>query len=215
MRAPVHPGRGFFLSTIRTMQTHFLPWLKQLISGLVLVGIGLFIAATSKLEHPYLAVAGLVVAAIGVVLVKRAAAREHGQKVERDAIKGLIAVADKWGVSVEPNVSLRSGGDLDLLLTRADDARFAVEIKSHEGVLLKRSLFGAKESLVRLNGKKLDRDPCEQVLVAADEVDATPVIWLPSAEKAKTFHLKSGVIVVQGGLRQLRQAIGAKSWWSL
>ena len=61
MRAPVHPGRGFFLSTIRTMQTDFLPWLKQLISGLVLVGIGLFIAATSKLEHPYLAVAGLVV----------------------------------------------------------------------------------------------------------------------------------------------------------
>lgn len=43
------------------MQTDFLPWLKQLISGLVLVGIGLFIAATSKLEHPYLAVAGLVV----------------------------------------------------------------------------------------------------------------------------------------------------------
>lgn len=156
-----------------------------------------------------------VVAAIGVVLVKRAAAREHGQKIERDAIRGLIAVADKWGVSVEPNVSLRSGGDLDLLLTRADDARFAVEIKSHEGVLLKRSLFGAKESLVRLNGKKFDRDPCEQVQVAADEVDATPVIWLPSAEKAKTFHLKSGVIVVQGGLRQLRQAIGAKSWWNI
>lgn len=197
------------------MQTHFLPWLKQLIAGLVIVAIGLFITATSKLEHPYLAVAGLVVAAIGVVLVKRAAAREHGQKVERDAIRGLISVADRWGVSIEPNVALRSGGDLDLLLTMDNGARFAVEIKSHHGVLLKRTLFGANESLVRLNGKRFDRDPCEQVLKAANEVSGTPIIWLPCAEKAKTFNLKNGVIVVQGGLRQLRHAIGANSWWSL
>lgn len=199
------------------MQPSFIPWLKQFLTGLFISVAGIFIAATAQLENPYLALIGFSITAVGLVFMKRAAAREHGQRVERDAIRRLTQVAEKSGFTVQPNVALKSGGDLDLLVIKTDGTRIAVEIKSQEGVLLKKTLFGTKESLVRLNGKKFDRDPCEQVLAAAKEVDAMPALWLPSKhiKEAKTFRLKNGVVVVQGGVPQLQHALGLKkSWWS-
>lgn len=199
------------------MRPTFLPWIKQLIAGLLLTAAGLVLTATARSESPVFAVIGLSICAIGIVFMRRAAAREHGQRVERDAIKKLTQVAQKNGFTVQPNMSLKSGGDLDLLVIKSDGTRIAVEIKSQEGVLLKRTLFGTKESLVRLNGKKFDRDPCEQVLAAAKEIDALPALWLPSKhiKEAKTFRLKNGVVVVQGGVPQLQHALGLKkSWWS-
>lgn len=192
------------------MSKTFTPWLSQLFSGLTVTTGGLGIAYIARADHPYVAIAGLGVTGIGVAILKRAQARERGQRVERKAISEL-KLPENW--TVEPNHMLPWGADLDLLITSPDGARFAVEIKSYEGALLKRSFFGREESLVRLNGKKFDQDPIGQALRAAEAVDATPIIWMPAAKSSKTFPLKNGVIVVQGHQRQLKQALGATTWW--
>ncbi len=183
-------------------------------TGVFFVFVGLGAAYLFAATLPYLAIGGLAIAGVGTAFIKKASARERGQKIERASIASLKkALPSSW--LIENNIALRKGGDLDLLLTRDDKARFAIEIKSHEGVLLKRSLFGSSESLVRANGRTFDRDPVMQVIAAASELDATPVIWLPMATGAKTFKMRCGVTVVQGSQRQLRHAIGASNWWSI
>ena len=197
-----------------TKSPTFTPWKKQMATGVFFVFVGLGAAYLFAATHPYLAIGGLATVGVGTAFIKKASAREHGQKIEQESIKSLKkALSSSW--HIENNIALRTGGDLDLLLTRDDNARFAIEIKSHEGVLLKRSLFGTSESLVRANGKTFDRDPVIQVINAATELDATPVIWLPMATNAKTFKMRCGVTVVQGSQRQLRHAIGASNWWSI
>lgn len=188
----------------------FIPWLRQLLGGMACVAIGAGLAYQARLQHPNIALAGVGLILVGVALVNRAKARERGQRIERRAIEKL-SLPDGW--TIHPNVILRTGGDLDLLLKRDDGTRYAVEIKSYDGVLLKRNLFGVSESLVRLNGARIDHDPVPQVLLAAETTDATPVLWLPAAKSTKTFRMRCGVIVVQGSHRQLKHAIGAKKWW--
>lgn len=117
------------------------------------------------------------------------------------------------GWSMQTNVMLKRGGDLDLLVVGPDKNRYAVEIKSYQGVKLKRTRFGNKEELRYRDGRPFTRDPVDQVLQAAEEVNARPFIWLPDARSAKTIQMRCGVQVVQGNSKNLLKAIGASSKW--
>jgi len=192
------------MSTVR-----FYPWRWQLASGLGLLAAGVAIAVIGS-GHLLAMLAGISTALIGARLVGKAEVRQHGQRIERIALSGL-SLPSGW--TIEPNYRLKTGGDLDLLLSHLNGTRFAVEIKSQEGALLKRSSFGKSEELLRLNGKRFEKDPIEQVLNAASHVSAIPVIWFPNAKLASTFNLKCGVIVVQGDQHQLKHAIGSRRSW--
>jgi len=187
----------------------FYPWKWQLASGLGLLAAGIAIAVVGS-EHLLAMLVGISAAMAGATLVGKAEVRQHGQRVEHLALSGLT-LPDGW--TVEPNYRLKTGGDLDLFLSHLNGTRFAIEIKSQEGALLKRSSFGMNEELLRLNGKRFDKDPVEQVLNAASHVNAIPVIWFPNAKLARTYHLRCGVIVVQGDQRLLKHAIGSRRKW--
>ena len=187
----------------------FYPWKWQLASGVFLLVAGVAIAAIGS-EHLLAMLVGILTAMAGATLVGKAEVRQHGQKVEGIALSGLTL---PQGWTIEPNYRLKTGGDLDLFLSHLNGTRFAIEIKSQEGALLKRSQFGMQEELLRLNGKRFDKDPIEQVLNAASHVNAIPVIWFPNAKLARTYHLRCGVIVVQGDQRLLKHAIGSRRKW--
>jgi hypothetical protein len=197
--------------------SNFRPWRKPLLIGLVLIVLGIIITFNTNVHKFYLLPSGLGLILIGFLILKQATIRMYGKIIERKAIGDLLAVSKAWEIKVEPNIMLYSGGDLDVLITNKDDTRFAVEIKSNKGLSLQRNLFTGKEKLIKLNHKKLDRDPCHQVISAAKEVKATPILWLPTARKAKTIRMKSGVVVVQGKYPQLRKTIcaGNGSWWKI
>ena len=187
----------------------FYPWKWQLASGVFLLVAGVAIAAIGS-EHLLAMLVGILTAMAGATLVGKAEVRQHGQKVEGIALSGLTL---PQGWTIEPNYRLKTGGDLDLFLSHLNGTRFAIEIKSQEGALLKRSQFGMQEELLRLNGKRFDKDPIEQVLNAASHVNAIPIIWFPNAKLARTYHLRCGVIVVQGDQRLLKHAIGSRRKW--
>ena len=187
----------------------FYPWKWQLAGGVLLLVAGVAIAAIGS-DHLLAMLVGILAAMAGATLVGKAEVRQHGQKVERIALSGL-KLPDGW--TIEPNHRLKTGGDLDLFLSHLNGTRFAIEIKSQEGALLKRSQFGMQEELLRLNGKRFEKDPVAQVLHAASQVNAIPLIWFPNAKLARTYHLRSGVIVVQGDQRLLQHAIGSRRKW--
>lgn len=192
-----------------TSKEQFTPWLKPLIQGLSLISVGLAVAFF--LSHfPVAVLAGLGLIMLGLALVQRAQMRERGQRIERAALK-KIKLPQDW--ICEPNKALPYGGDIDLYAVSPAQKSFAIEIKSHNGAIRKTSLFGGKEELVRTNGKKFETDIVQQVLNASAALEATPVLWFPEAEAQKTFSMKSGVIVVLGGPRQIKKAIGASRWW--
>lgn len=143
----------------------------------------------------------------------------NGQWIEQRAIKSLRFPSD-WKIT--PNVLVKGIGDIDIMIESPATKRYAVEIKSHQGVKLNKGWFGlGGDKLVRLNGRKLERDPVDQVLRAAAAINATPVLWFPAAPWSirlsgnARFTMKSGVIVVQGSERLLQKSLGAKSAWSI
>lgn len=191
------------------MKSDFRPQLMQQAWGVALCACGLAMVYFSQTQLGLLI--GMSVIGMGLVFLKRAFWRDHGQIIERKAIKTLSKLSDGW--SVDANIVLDGLGDLDALVTHDDGRRIAIEIKSYKSALLKRSMFGRSEELVRGNGRRFEKDPCAQVLKAANAVCATPLLWLPAAEHAKTFHLRNGVVVVLGNINQLRHAIGDKRRW--
>lgn len=184
------------------MSRVFRPWRRDFGIGLaifLLAGLGIYLADTLAWRFGF-----LCLAIIGWAFVKRGANRFRGKRVEQFAIQD-VSLPDGW--VARPNFMVAGLGDLDLMIEAPDKQRFAVEIKSYNGV--KKAWFS--DSLRKLNGDRITPDPVAQVRRLADRTEATPVIWLPRA-LGPTLKLSGGLMVVQGGERRLRRAIGAGGW---
>jgi hypothetical protein len=188
----------------------FEPWRKARKQGIIWAGIGVAILATAYLGASYFALIGLLPLAIAVPLLQQAQRREYGLQLEQQAIRSLKL---RPGWEARPNVMLPHGGDLDLMLISPQKKRFAIEIKSAKGFIYKRGLFASGETFTRLNGQAFERDPIAQVTKAAQQLEATPVIWMPEAFNNQTVIARSGVVLVQGGNLTLKRAVGAAKWW--
>ena len=199
----------------------FRPWIGKLKVGLGFLILGPLAAYLGQDWILSVAIFGWLITMIGFVFLGQALVRMNGQWIEQRAIKSL-RLPPGWRVT--PNVLVKGIGDIDIdiVIESPSSERFAVEIKSHKGVKWKKGWFGIGDGeLVRLNGRKLERDPVGQVIRAAEAIDATPVLWFPAAPWSVSvsgnaqFTMKSGVIVVQGSERLLQKALGAKFAWSL
>lgn len=202
-----------------TSRAPFRPWMGQIKLGLGFLILGPLAAYFGHDTILSVAIFGWLITMIGFVFLVHALLRINGQWIEQRAIKSLRLPPD-WRFT--QNVLVKGIGDIDIVIESPSSERFAVEIKSHKGVKWKKGWFGIGDGeLVRLNGRKLERDPVGQVIRAAQAIDATPVLWFPAAPWSVSlsgnarFKMKSGVIVVQGSERQLQKALGARSAWSL
>jgi hypothetical protein len=181
----------------------------------LVIGLGLLAASIVPLlvlERPVygLPVTG-VLAWIGLVLVRRGAARQHGLAVERKARRSLKLPAD-W--TIDESVPVQGRGDADLVLTDPEGTRFVVEIKSNTGIQVRKSWFSRDVEVRAADGSKLHRDPLKQVTALAGILHGYPVVWFPSARAASILRVGNPeVIVVLGNSRQLRKAVGAGGWF--
>lgn len=193
-----------------TVKAHPKPWLPSLYMGaafLLVGGLPMLILWRDAPSRPGFLTICLVSCVIGLVISGKGWARYRGTLVEKRVIRRL-RLPEGW--VTQANVPLKRGGDLDLLVVDPARHRYAVEIKSYQGVMLKRTMFGGKEELRYRDGRPFTRDPVEQVLRAAEETDAFPVLWLPEAASTRTIYMKCGLQVVQGSSKNLMKAIGAK-----
>lgn len=190
----------------------FVPWLPELLLGSGFLGVGalpvvLFWGdATSR---PVFLAICMTSCMIGLLFLGRVWARYRGTLVEKRAVRRL-RLPEGWKARM--NVQVKHG-DLDLLIEDPGGVRYAVEIKSYQGIRLQRGTFRNKEELRYRDGRAFSRDPVEQVLRAAEELDARPLIWLPEARSAKVLRMKCGVQVVQGNGKNLMKVVGARSRW--
>lgn len=194
---------------------HFAPWARDFKVGAILAIPGLLCLLYAYATRPFpveVTVAGVGLLGIGFLMLRQGFARWNGKQIEQSSIKSL-SLPEGW--TVKPNYMLSEGGDIDLYLESPDGERFAVEIKTIQGLEVKHTFMGlGKTELFTPGGKKLKEDPIPQTLRNAEAVLATPVLWLPKSS-GKTVKTRSGVIIVQGGKRLLYKAVGAKSGWSL
>jgi hypothetical protein len=194
---------------------HFAPWMRDFKVGTIFSIPGGLCLLYSYATRPFpieVGVAGVALLGIGFIMLRQGFTRWNGKQIEQSSIRSL-SLPDHW--TVKPNYMLSDGGDIDLYLESPDGERFAIEIKTIQGLVVKHTWMGfGKTELLTPIGKKLKDDPIPQTLRNAEAVLATPVLWLPRAS-GKTVKTKSGVIIVQGGKRQLYKAIGVKSGWSL
>lgn len=196
-----------------TLESSHRPWMASLVMGAGFLLIGslpmmlLWREASSRTGFLTICLASCV---IGIMILSKVWVRYRGTLVEQRAIRRL-RLPEGW--SMDSNVKLNRDGDLDLLVVNSDHQRYAVEIKSYQGVKLKRARFGWTEELRYRDGRSFSKDPVKQVLRAAEETNALPVIWLPEAPSAKTIHMQCGVQVVQGSSRDLLKAMGKKRGW--
>lgn len=136
--------------------------------------------------------------------------RKRGVEIEQKAIAGLD-LPSTW--RVQPNLPVAGLGDADIFIVDPDGKSWAIEIKSYEGARKAPFSFFQKHEIVRPNGKPFERDPIKQVLAVAQELNASPILWLPKAKYHRPIKTRSGVVVVQGGPKKLEQAIGARTSW--
>ena len=194
---------------------HFAPWVRDFKVAAICSVPGALCLLYGYVHRPYpieVIATGLGLLGIGTLMLKQGYIRWNGKQVEQSSIKSL-KLPPHW--TCTPNFMLSAGGDIDLYLESPDGERFAIEIKTIKGLEVRHTMMGfGKTELLSPGGKKLREDPISQTLRNAQSVLATPVLWLPLA-KGKTVKTKSGVIIVQGGKRQLYKAIGAKAGWSL
>jgi len=193
-------------------KTSYRPWIPDLIlgTGFFVVGVSpLLVFWQTAVSRPIFITICLASCAIGVMILGKVWARYRGTLVEKRSIRWLRLPS---GWRKESNVPVGKG-DLDLLVVGPENKRFAVEIKSYQGIQLRRSSFGKTEELRYRDGRAFSRDPVNQVLRAAEHTNALPVLWLPEAKSAKVIRMKCGVTVVQGGGGDLLRAIGAKGWF--
>jgi hypothetical protein len=181
----------------------------------LVIGLALLVASIVPLAALAKPVYGfpvtIVLAWIGVILVRRGAARQHGLAVERKARKSLRLPAD-W--TIDESVPVAGRGDADLVLTDPEGTRFVVEIKSNMGIQVRKSWFSRQVELRAPDGSKLHRDPLKQVTALAGILHGNPVLWFPSARASSILRIGNPeVIVVLGNWRQLRKAVGAGGWF--
>lgn len=138
--------------------------------------------------------------------------RQRGVRIERRAVKSLVVPHD-W--TVRADVPVPGLGNCDVLITNADDQRYAVEIKSAESAKKVWFSLFSKDEIRKENGQRFPRDHVAQTLAVAQKLGAVPVLWFPKARRTKRFKTRSGVIVVLGSHRALERAIGARGWWWL
>ena len=181
----------------------------------LVIGLGLIAAAVlpllilPKLLHA-LPITG-VLAWIGVILVRRGGARQHGAAVERRARKS-IRLPEGW--TLDESVAVHGRGDADLVVTDPDGERYVVEIKANESIQVRKSWFSSAAEVRGADGRKMQRDPLEQVTALAGILHAHPVLWFPKARTSSVVRTgRPEVLVVLGNWRQLRKAIGAGGGW--
>lgn len=136
--------------------------------------------------------------------------RQRGVRIERQAVKSLTLPKD-W--TVRADLSVPGLGNCDVLITRPDDRRYAVEIKSAESAKKVWTSLFTTDEIRKENGQRFPRDHVAQTLAVAKKLSAVPVLWFPKARRSKRFKTRSGVIVVLGSHRILERAIGVRGWW--
>lgn len=191
----------------------FAPWRRNFACGalLLLAAAACVWAAVQQLpERLWGLVAGLLLAAIGIGLIRRGRTRRYGKTTERDAIDDLGELPGGW--SVEANRPLPYGGDLDLYLVGPDGVGYAIEIKAFRDLLVERRFFGLRQRLLAADGRPLERDPLAQTIRNAQYLEAVPILWLPRAQ-GRTERLADGVVLVRGNAAQLKRALGIRWWW--
>lgn len=183
---------------------------RDLVIGLSLLGAS--ILPLVALEKPaYGLPVTALLAWVGVVLVRRGAARQHGLAVERKA-RTSLKLPDDW--TIDESVPVHGRGDADLVVTDPEGTRFVVEIKSNTGIQVRKSWFSRDVEVRAADGSKLHRDPLKQVTALAGILHGHPVLWFPTARAASILRVGNPeVIVVLGNWRQLRRAIGAGGWF--
>jgi hypothetical protein len=176
--------------------------------GLLCAAVVPLVVVTNKLYAlPVTAVLGW----IGLILVRRGGARQHGIAVERSARRSVKLPA---GWMLDESVPVHGRGDADLVVTDPDGERYVIEIKSNQAVKIRKPWFGGKAEVRSADGSKLPRDPLAQVVALAGILHGHPVLWFPKGAKASIIRIDDPeVIVVQGNWRQLRKAIGAGGGW--
>lgn len=189
----------------------FRPWRKGFICGSALLGIGA-VLMTHAVRTPPISPAALITSVgflgVGGLWFRSALRRWSGKSVEQRSIKSL-SLPDGWTLTA--NYAIKGAGDIDLLIESPTGERYAVEIKSVVDVVVKPGfLFFTRSTLTRQNGKKLADDPLPQTISNAAAVDAIPVLWCPKARPHKPVKVK-GVIVVLGGQKLLKKAVGART----
>lgn len=190
----------------------FRPWRKGFIGGTALMAVGgaLLTHATriSPLPPAELLFSAAFLAS-GGLWFRSALRRWTGKSVEQRSIKSL-SLPDGW--TITPNYAVKGAGDVDLLIESPSGVRYAVEIKSISDIVVQPGfLFLTPSRLSRESGKKLADDPLPRTISNAALVDAIPVLWCPKARQKKPAKVK-GVLVVLGGQKMLKKAIGIRPY---
>ena len=184
--------------------------MRDLVVGLALLGAA--VVPLMLLTNPLhaLPITGAL-GWFGQLMLRRGAARQHGIAVERQARKS-IKLPQGW--TVDESVPVYGRGDADLLLTDPEGVRYVIEIKANEQVEVRKSWFSSGAEVRGADGRKLPRDPLEQVTALAGILHARPVLWFPKARDSSVVRIgRPEVLVVLGGARHLRKAIGAGGGW--
>lgn len=124
------------------------------------------------------------------------AARERGRRVETEALGQLDAVFRGW--RIRKGLLMRSGGDVDALLTRPDGQLYCVDVKSHRG---EPSL---QEGVLSL-GRDEKAGVQKQLHHQARETGGRPVCWQPEAQYG--VRGLDGLLFVGGDVRLLRRTL--------
>lgn len=190
--------------------SNFVTWLAQMLLGFGLVFGGAQVAfifwSSASLEFiGACAFVGLV----GVVILARAEAREHPQRVLRRARKKL-QLPSQWQVRFDK--SLKKGGRvIPIAVIRSDGVRFVIDVQPHRFALWNSATKRIQPGPVfdrKLPRKAPKKDPLAPLKQAAEAWGATAVVWLPAA--AESADLRSddwSLIVLMGDAAQLKSAL--------
>ena len=123
-------------------------------------------------------------------------ARERGIQVEAQALAQLASAFPGW--RIRTGLLMRSGGDVDALLTRPDGQVYCIDVKSHRGPP---ELQGG----VLYFGRDAKDGVQQQLHLQARETGGQSVCWQPEAEYG--VRQLDGMTFVGGGVKLLQQTL--------
>lgn len=186
----------------------FSPWRRDFKYGWGLVALAVFSFIFFKpgVEDYELIFLCSVPVLLGLRLIKRGYYRIRGKIVEESSLSD-VKLPHGW--SMRKSVGSRFGGDIDAVVTKPNGSVFAIEIKSYSGVVARRSwwIFGPVRLYYR-SGSRVSGDPVGQAMRNAQSAGGKAVIWLPRDTSRPRVTRFLSLIVVHGGERQLRRALG-------